>query len=260
MDFAKLRSNYYRDAAIMRAGEAAEVLFTRALAHCADQENGGIITREALPYLTPTKGPTRARALVREGLFEVIPEGWQITNWDKHQVSKEEIEEKRAAGRRRQATYRQRRKNGTRDAVSNGVTNGVTNGEVTPREVEEEVDNAAAAALRATPPLPPPLQILKGKLDAARLVVRWDRLAPEQVTQIEHLITTHGDQPLVKAALGCYRPDSPPAFAQAWLGVWASLPAPGSLSLVQQRCADHGVALSPAGVCPSCEADRKAAR
>ena len=49
MDWVKLATNYYNDPALMRAGEAAEVLFTRALAYAGDQETDGVIPTEALP-------------------------------------------------------------------------------------------------------------------------------------------------------------------------------------------------------------------
>lgn len=125
--------------------------------------------------------------------------------------------------------------------------------------------NAAAAAREATETtngLPPAVEILRGKLHARNLTVRWDKLTGEQLADIERLVDLHGDAPLLKAALNSYRPDSPPQFAQAWLGTWNALPAPGAshLTLVRpQLCDTHGVTLSPGGTCTSCAADAKAA-
>lgn len=253
MDWVKLSSSYYNDPAIMRAGEAAEVLFTRALGYCGEQETEGFVPAEALQRLTPTKATARAEALVREGLWDAVPGGWQFVAWQKHQTSADKLAAAREANRRRQAAHRARR---------NPHRNGVTNASVTPTEVEQEVDAAAAAHDDApTTGLPAVVEILRTKLDARKLTVRWDKLTADQLTQIEHLVEIHGDGPLIQASIASYRPDNPPVFAQAWLGAWNALPEPGAghLALVRpQLCDTHGVTLSPAGTCSSCAADAKA--
>lgn len=221
MDWVKLRTNYYNDAAVMRAGDAAELLFVRAMAYCGDQESG-VIPREVVPRLTPARGAARAAALVREGLWRIHPQGWEFVSWDRHQESSDQLAAKREAGKRRKAAYDARQRNQRGNAVGNAVTHA----SVTLPEVEEEEEVAAAAA---TPtPLPPQLEILKAKLDAHKLTVRWDRLTSEQHTEIAALIDLHGDAPLVKAAVAAYRPDSPAAFAQAWLPAWRQLVVPGT--------------------------------
>lgn len=234
MDFVKLRTRYYADVALMRAGEPAEVLFTRGLAYAGEQETDGFIPTEALPRLTPTRGRARVNALIREGLWEPVLGGWLICGWVKHQITADQLEQKRAAGRERVAKHRAKKPPG----------NAVTNSERCSTEVRgKREEDAAAAASGATPPLPPSLEILKTRLDAAKLVVRWDRLAanPEQVAAVEQLIELHGDGPLVKSALMTHRPDSPAAFAQAWLGAWSSLPAPGAgLRVVTSPCTESG--------------------
>ena len=63
MEWVKLDTTFYLDAAIVRAGEAAEVLFVRAMAYCGDQENDGLVEREILPRLCPNRGAARAAAL-----------------------------------------------------------------------------------------------------------------------------------------------------------------------------------------------------
>ena len=253
MEFVKLRSSYFRDAAIQRAGEAAEVLFTRALAHCGDQETDGLVTREILPYLTPTRGLSRAASLVREGLWEIVPEGWRFVTWDKHQVTKADLEHNRAANRTRQARHRARR-------TSNGVRNAVTNAEVTATEVEEEVDNAAAAALHEPPrPLPPAVDILRSRLNARKLTVRWDKLTADQLADIERLVQLHGDDRLIRAALNDYRPGDPPRFAQAWLATWQAMPTPTErLALVDPPCTRPGHQ-GTTRHCSQCASEDKAA-
>jgi hypothetical protein len=226
MDWVKLSSNYYNDPAVMRAGEAAEVLFTRALAYCGDQETEGFIPEEALLRLTPTRAAARAAALVTEGLWTVVDGGWRFVAWERHQVAQQRLQERREANRERQAKHRANRR------TANGVRNAVTNGDVTLSEVEEEVD-AAAAATREPPtqPLSPYLEVLRRKLEARKMVVRWDKLDEDQVAEIEALISIHGDGPLIAAAVRSYQPDNPPAFAQAWLGAWTQLAPPGVVGL-----------------------------
>lgn len=264
MDWVKLTTNYYLDAAIMRAGEAAEVLFTRALAYCGDQENGGLVPREVLLRLTPTRGLARARALVREGLWEEVPAGWRFVSWDRHQS---DLRARREAGRRRQATFREREK--VRNASRNAGRNDVTNADVTQREeeVEEEVD-AAAAALAAADRAGPDagdvvIEILGDKLrqHTALRALRTDKLNATQAAQIVALVEQHGDQRLVDQALAALRRDDPPRTIQAFLPGWSVMPPPGQrLALVT---ADPCPAPGHSGTvrhCTQCASEQKAAR
>lgn len=256
MQWVKLAASFYSDPAIAQAGEAAEVLFVRALAYAGDHETGGLIAKELLPRLTPTRYAARARALVDQGLWEVVPGvGWRISNWDKHQIDKESLEGKREAGRVRQQRHRDKKK-----SQRNAVTNAVSDAHVTQREVEEEVDTAAAAAVtREPPPLPEPVEILRRRLEASKLVVRWDRLSADQVATITALVDLHGDGPLVKHALAVYRPDRPIAFAQGWISGWQALPEPGTALRVvaDPPCTEPGHA-GTTRHCPQCASERLA--
>lgn len=258
MDWVKLTTNYYLDAAIMRAGEAAEVLFTRALAYCGDQENGGLVPREVLPRLVPSKGPARAAALVREGLWDVDPAGWRFARWAKHQADRSQLESRREAGRRRQQKHRNR-ENKPGDGVRDGVRDGVTDASVTGGEVEGEVDAAAAAARDASPnPLPEPVAILRAALDAHRLEVRWDRLTVAELDEIEALVAEHGDQRLIQSAKRAWRPDHPAVFASAWLPGWRALGTP--LRLVDSPACPLPGHTGTTRHCAQCASEQKAAR
>ncbi|GAA1909236.1 hypothetical protein GCM10009737_08050 [Nocardioides lentus] len=257
MDWVKLDCTYYLDGAIVLAGEAAEVLFTRAMAWCGDQENGGFVPREVLPRLTPTRGAARARALVTHGLWVEVGGGWRFVAWDRHQTTREQLDAKRQAGRERQQSWRDRKKS-TRD----GVRNGVTNADVTQREVEVEVEvDAAAAATREPPPLPVDIEILRAGLEASKMSARWDRLTPEQTAEIQDLIDVHGDGPLIRSAISQHRPDRPAAFAQAWLTGWRHLRRPGDLALVptSDPCTKPGHT-GTVRHCNQCASEQKAAR
>lgn len=148
MDWIKTSTTYYLAPALMRAGEAAEVLWMRASAYCGDQENDGLVEEVAVPRLCPTGWEDRAAALVREGLWEVVDGvGWRFVEWK--QVSAERLEREREASRIRQQEWRDRQKEkaakASRHSVRNGVTNDVGSGEVTEQRRGEQ------RALRALP-------------------------------------------------------------------------------------------------------------
>lgn len=109
-------------------------------------------------------------------------------------------------------------------------------------DVDGELKNAAAAAPRATTnQLPPAVEILRGRLEAHKLIVRWDLASADDLAEIEQLIEIHGDGPLVKSALDQYVPDRPARFVSAWLKGWRNLAPPGSLRLVEHDpCAKPG--------------------
>lgn len=246
MDWVKLDTTYYLDAAVIRAGEPAEVLFTRALAYCGARENDGLVEREVLPRLAPTRGPSRAAALVREGLWEVVPEGWRFVSWGAWQRTRDQLEAQREGGRRRQARHR------------NGVSNGVTNALVTEERREEERREDAAAAAAVT--LDPIIDVFRAKIQAHTKLqaLRFDTLGPQQSQLLVALIDKHGDDRLVQVALDTCKA-TPPVHVSAFLGTWEALPAPGvRLAAVEQRfCPTHDwVRLTPGGACTACASER----
>lgn len=107
-------------------------------------------------------------------------------------------------------------------------------------------------------PLPPQLEILRAKLEARKLHVRWDKLTPETTAEMVALVELHGDATLVRSALNAYRPDSPAAFAQAWLKDWRSLPPPGRLKAVDEPACDKPGHNGTTRFCVECTADRLA--
>lgn len=246
MEWVKLDSTYYLDVAIVRAGEAAEVLFVRAMAYCGDQENDGLVEKEILPRLCPTRGRSRAAALVAEGLWEVVPEGWRFVSWRRHQRTREQMDAEREANRVRKARSRDK-------STSHGVTHAVTPAGVTEQRRGEERRAAAAAALD------PVLDVLRAKLQAhTRLqALRFDTLTPDQTQQLVGLVETHGDDCLAQVALDTCRA-TPPVHVSAFLGTWDALPAPGQrLRAVEQTfCTTHDwIRRSPAGVCSACASE-----
>ena len=124
-----------------------------------------------------------------------------------------------------------------------------------------DAHQSAPTGARPSEPLPPQLAILRSKLNARRLIVRWDKLTPDHMAAIATLVDVHGDGPLVKAAVASFRPDSPPVFAQAWLGVWQALPAPGDgLHVVSAPPCDSPGHTGTTDHCNQCASEAKAAR
>lgn len=134
-----------------------------------------------------------------------------------------------------------------------------SSGEIVVQQVAGSRGQVAGGRRQGThetpPPLPGEIEILRSKLDGKKMPVRWDDLDANELAEIVALVHLHGDGPLVKAAVRAYRPNDPPVFAQAWLGDWRALRAPGDLALVVELCPEHRFQREPAGSCRFCAAD-----
>lgn len=256
MKWVKLAAAYYLDPALAAAGERAELLFVRALAWCGHVGSPGRIPAHVVPNLLSRSAQPVAN-LLRLGLWVAEPDGYRVRSWDAWQAELSGLEARKRADRDRKA--RQRARDRSRDN-SRDVTGGdQTRGEET--RGEERTTTAAAAAVVVPQPhldedaLPAPVGDLRRALDAAGLVVRWDRLPSTAGPDLAALVDTHGVDRLVRAAQASHRPDRPAVFAQAWLGYWRALPEPGSrLRVVRERCEVH-LCDEP---CRGCAADRLA--
>jgi hypothetical protein len=111
MEWVKLAAvpSYYLDAAILRAGEAAEVLFCRALAYCGSVESAGVVDKTVLPMLVPSKPQQRADALVQHGLWVDEGNQYRIRSWERWQDEHDVAAEKRRKDKERQRAYRRKR-------------------------------------------------------------------------------------------------------------------------------------------------------
>lgn len=92
--FAPLSAHYYKDDAIDEAGEAAELLFCRGLAFCADVLSDGFISDRQLVRFVGVgmfDATERAARLVEVGLWDRVEGGFQIRTWLKWNRSKSEI-------------------------------------------------------------------------------------------------------------------------------------------------------------------------
>lgn len=92
--FAPLSAHYYKDDAIDEAGEAAELLFCRGLAFCADVLSDGFISDRQLTRFVGVgmfDATDRAARLVEVGLWVRVEGGYQVRTWLKWNRSKSEI-------------------------------------------------------------------------------------------------------------------------------------------------------------------------
>lgn len=273
MEWVKSLSGYYRDLAIAMGDDAMEVMFKRGNALVGELESSGFIPAAFLHHLTrrPQNATKTANALVKAGLWEKVPGGFTVVNWVKVNAEAERIVQKKRRDRERK-----KRGRGPESAEVSADSSTDTSADIpAPRpgnplyesksKREEKKTAAAAAVARDATELPVAIAILRSKLQAHTILaaLRFDQLTTDQLTRIEHLIADHGDQRLVDVALKTCR-TPPPVSAAAFIGTWEALPPAGqSLALVQQFCDQPGhtsQALTPAGICRSCAAERKAAR
>lgn len=103
--YAPLGTSYYLDDAIMAAGERAELLYVRGLAFSSNADADGFITERQLVALGVGLGGLKQRvdALVREGLWERVDDGYQIRAWLKWNKSAETIGRYKKQDRARKA-------------------------------------------------------------------------------------------------------------------------------------------------------------
>lgn len=106
--YAPLSAHYYKDDAIMRAGEKAEVLYTRGLAFCADVLSDGFISdRQLISFVGVGMRDARARAekLCAVDLWrrDDDEEGYWVVSWLDWNMSKAQIQDKLKADAARKA-------------------------------------------------------------------------------------------------------------------------------------------------------------
>lgn len=88
--------------AMGNAGYRAVAVYCCALAHCGAQGTDGLVKFTALPFVHGRKAD--AALLVEVGLWEPVPNGWQVRNWSERQQSvadTQEIRRKQSIGARK---------------------------------------------------------------------------------------------------------------------------------------------------------------
>lgn len=99
--YVPLDINYLRDPAIRKAGPDAELLYIRTLAFIKGAGTDGVLYEWDLSVVAvglkfPEK---RAAALVKNGLWEKVDDGWYVSAWVKWNMTQDELKEQREAKR-----------------------------------------------------------------------------------------------------------------------------------------------------------------
>ena len=97
--YAPLSSHYYKDDAIAGLSNAAELLYVRGLAFCADVLSDGFISDAQLARFVAvgiTRYTTHARELDRVGLWVRDDDmgGYWVRSWEKYNLLRSEIDER----------------------------------------------------------------------------------------------------------------------------------------------------------------------
>lgn len=200
--FAPLSAQAYKDDALMEAGEAAELLFYRALSFSADVLRDGFISDSQLTRVVGhgmRDAPKRAERLVEVGLWGRIQGGYNVRSWLKWNRSRDEIEglQVKDSGRKAAPTIvpigtppptddsSERNPNGIRtesEPDSGSEPDGIQTDSI-PR-----VDACAPApSLEPTPePEPEPERASARKRPATRLAADWQPTDAHQAYAAEH--------------------------------------------------------------------------
>lgn len=145
---------------LVRMGHADSVgIFCMALSLCGDRLTDGFISRRAL-LSNIGATPEQVQALVDEGMFEEVDEGWLIHDYTKHNRTKEQVLHARADAKERKSKSRG---HGSVTAVSQRDMR-VTSGQTPEHQNELSKDNS-------TPPTP-------SKPDFAGLLDGLERIYP----------------------------------------------------------------------------------
>lgn len=92
--YAPLSATYYRDDAILRAGEPAELLFVRCLAFLADSASDGYITDSQMRLVVGMgmrNVSARCARLVELGLLTCVDDAYLVRSWLKWNKTTDEI-------------------------------------------------------------------------------------------------------------------------------------------------------------------------
>lgn len=87
-------------------------VWTLAGSWCAQHLTDGYIPADALAMICRRKVDRQAQELVERNLWTPVGDGWQFVDWSQWQLTRAEVEARRAGARERQAR-RRRRADGT---------------------------------------------------------------------------------------------------------------------------------------------------
>ena len=153
---------------LVRMGHADSVgIFCMALSLCGDRLTDGFISRRAL-LSNIGATPEQVQALVDEGMFEEVDEGWLIHDYTKHNRTKEQVLHARKKSAERVAKHRNESDVTALHRNCNAVTSGQTPEHQNTRTPEHQNELSKD---NSTPPTP-------SKPDFAGLLDSLERIYP----------------------------------------------------------------------------------
>lgn len=228
--FIKLHTDYYDDVVLASLDDAAEVMFTRGLAHCGSAGTGGLILTSKLMTLSRKTTLAQAKKVADrltqpigdfEGPWVKVPAGYQVRNWSVYQDRLDALELRRKSDRDRKRRSRGQSRDTSRD--------------VTGTEIETEIEAAAAAPRAARggkkiplDDLPPAVLKLRDRFAALTVLhtVRFTDLTPDWLERLEPLIAKHGVDTLTDFARRTQRPVGGVSTVQGFIPTWDDIAAP----------------------------------
>lgn len=111
MKWVPYPSKTYSDPRLEAAGEAAEILWSRAWAWIGDQETDGFIPEAMVARLCPTRTRARLAALLEHDIWVAVDGGYKPTDWDETTGDVRGLERVREQAAERARRYRKNRAN-----------------------------------------------------------------------------------------------------------------------------------------------------
>lgn len=252
MDWFKVLAKYPYDDGLRAAGEAAEVLFFRALAWTTEQDKEGHVPSWQLAAFGLPKVESRAKSLTEHGLWTVVDGGWLITRYAEHQSEAVKLMERKAADRERK---RARKIHG--DSTESGAENPPESLLLSVTNVSSkggDKDSESSSSTQRTQSEDDDLTQLLAALAHGGMPVAVNPKTP--TVEVHDLVDRHGVARLVATAKRHYQPNNPPSYLQAFLDCWRALPQPQG-AVVVEFCVnpDHPNMVRP---CAACAGDLKA--
>lgn len=277
MGWARLDDGWHDHPKVIAAGLEAGGLWAMCLTWCYRNRrtapSPGVVPPSVVARFAGGKAKRLAKRLVEVGLFDAeTAAGWPIHDFADYLPkydSKKAAESGRAGAEARWGDHDAPPPDDEPPSDPYGKPPSGPPSETVADRSQTNGSRAPGARLRAGTPHPSTassrdlgssvtevdarLLPLRHALEAVRLTVRWDKLDPNTLDRVAWLAEVHGVGALVGAAQRAWQPNDPPAYANAWLAAWDSLPLPKP-RLVEGPCGDHRLPQP----CISCAADRKA--
>lgn len=236
--YARFDCDFPDDPKVIQAGDLAELLYFRCVLKCRQTLSDGVIHRDRLPRWAAginAKPSTLAGRLVRAGLWQLHPDGWQIPPqiWNKWNPTAKEVATKREDEAERKRKYRedrrsqearppdvppgQERTHGTRDTQSESKTETETESKTETKA--ESHSSSSSVGLTLVAPHPPDddggmfLETVVQFIASERLQGRTPANPARYRATVVDDLRTHHRQALERMLRNCPWLDTPAAAA-----------------------------------------------